>query len=669
MVAKGMAALFAKVQANPKDERLLHRVLALIADIRNVPERAAAAMELSSMLVDAAPREAMRIAHMVYRADRTSLQALEVVIACLKKLGRAAKAEILSNELRKLHGLQKIEGPPDADRQVIMTPRGAKEKKPFPKKPEFSSGPDISRSAHAEPSLRHEPVEKPLAPPRSVRSEFSLIAPLGNDQIIGASANNIPGFSELDLKEFSQIAAIANATPEEYVPDSLPWGAGSPDPGSPGAPASPNEGVRGGFVAPEPTSIDAAIAASMDNPDEMFQSATEPEEESAPVKSGPVGGSNQAGESPRKTVLSVNFEPGASPSPVVTPDATFGDKERHTQISGYRSPIKKSVKSEAKSESPPAYVHDATDEDANEDMIAAAELFDYYWQQGFMKEARDLLNQTAAVCSEAHWWRARKNLLRSSRIGRTTEEIRGQGKAPSVVEVTKTSVAEGGPLTMIPEPPAGLSAAPYKASSLTSVAAVAAVPPAPVIPVTSALPGAPLASEPFWAPLLAELASLAAKAEAVKGRMQRSPRVKLSKGDHRLDVAVTGALETVADQSVLWEMVQALWGAAPGQDCLDFLKKKQLTRATPGFWGIYLDAMLGVGQHRAALQEIRSTLKEHRQLPWASAAYARIPLVLELLSVRSFKWEEADGVAALLEKVSKRQAPLARGLFVGTEQR
>ena len=685
MAAKGMAALFNRVQANPKDERLLNRVLSLISDIRNVPERAAAALEFAAMIVEPLPREAMRLAHMVYRADRNSLQALEVVIACLRKLGRVAKAEILANELRKLHGLQRIEGPPDADRQVIMTPRGRKASK---KSPALSPKNEDQFPHAVDDSLRQD-----LRPGgRGIRSEFSLIAPIADGGIQGGSANNIPGFSELDLKDFSQIAAIANAIPDDFVPDPMPWG-GAQKEFFPEIEAQIDE--SGVNLHLEPARVNSDNSAGVIDPKDMFP---------VPIRSNNVDEGGKK-ESPRHTVLSINLDPSESPA---KKDAQIGfnSEDRHTHVSAYRGPHKLEKKdspgsSEESSKNPkgnPAAIDffdaagnsdDSLESDSNEDMVAAAELFDYYWQQGFMREARDLLNQTAAICSEAHWWRARKNLLRSSRIGRMT------GAAPAKEKGNRKQIPQKDEETNLKptaQPQAQSGAPPPPISSfagfdLSSLMNESANGPAPGdgagknIPVTAPPKSAldislskPLSPSAFWPPLQSELASLTYKAESLRGLMMRSSSPDKKSSAPRFSPPpvpkfapeVSGAIETIADSVLLWDMVQALWGEAPGQDCIDFLKKRGLTRASTGFWGCYMYALLGTSQHRFALHEVRAVLKEKRLLPWANAAYARLPIILDRLSVRSIVWEEAEGVQTLIDRVGIRQPPLARGLFVAT---
>jgi hypothetical protein len=98
---KGLDLFLEKIRATPRPT-LVTRYLALIADLPTEEEKTRRALDLADALVAKKPAEAMRIAHMVFTADRANLRALDIVIASMKVRGRDGKAEVLRNERAKL---------------------------------------------------------------------------------------------------------------------------------------------------------------------------------------------------------------------------------------------------------------------------------------------------------------------------------------------------------------------------------------------------------------------------------------------------------------------------------------------------------------------------------------------------------------------------------------
>src|SRR5690606_21165149 len=48
------------------------------------------------------------------------------------------------------------------------------------------------------------------------------------------------------------------------------------------------------------------------------------------------------------------------------------------------------------------------------DADVVVEMFDFYWRQGSIREARELLEKTAEEASQQSWWKARKLILEKS---------------------------------------------------------------------------------------------------------------------------------------------------------------------------------------------------------------------------------------------------------------
>jgi len=104
-MSKGLAKLLDSITNNP-DQRLIDRYLALITDIENESEKRARALDLAATLVNQKSDEAMRIAHMVFKADPQNLRSLDIIIESLEDRGSKGKAAVLRNERAKLVSLK-----------------------------------------------------------------------------------------------------------------------------------------------------------------------------------------------------------------------------------------------------------------------------------------------------------------------------------------------------------------------------------------------------------------------------------------------------------------------------------------------------------------------------------------------------------------------------------
>jgi hypothetical protein len=182
----------------------------------------------------------------------------------------------------------------------------------------------------------------------------------------------------------------------------------------------------------------------------------------------------------------------------------------------------------------------------------------------------------------------------------------------------------------------------------------------------------------FWGPLRQTLGRLAQvkallvppsrRAERVRHLIRSSPRAeRLPQAFIETLVGLDQRLAGVAPADVLalqWNLLQGLWGSAPDGACAAVLEELGLTRATPGFWGMYLDGLIAAGSGRRALVEIRRALAEKPHLVWARIAWTRLPRIWTGLKVHGFGWSEDDGVPALLERLAVRPAPKLSGLLL-----
>jgi hypothetical protein len=279
-------------------------------------------------------------------------------------------------------------------------------------------------------------------------------------------------------------------------------------------------------------------------------------------------------------------------------------------------------------------------------------LIDRYLRQGYLGEARELLRQTASSCDQEPWWQARKALVDRS------------DRHPPLADPAAA--------------PQGLGRARSPRSSHSSVddrAAASSHSSSDPLPAPSALRG-----DDFWRPLQTELGRLSQSSKsllvplarvqrlqmllAANGRGQALPAAfvrALAEMDHRLP-----GVDGERLLAIKWDLVQGLWGGAPDRACALVLEELGLTRATPGFWGLYLDALIAGGNARKALVEINRALVERPHLTWARLAWARLPLVWSALGVRGWTWAEDEGVTALLARLAERPRPKLAGLVAAS---
>ncbi len=113
-----------------------------------------------------------------------------------------------------------------------------------------------------------------------------------------------------------------------------------------------------------------------------------------------------------------------------------------------------------------------------------------------------------------------------------------------------------------------------------------------------------------------------------------------------------------------WDVMQGIWGEKPDGITIALLRELNLSRATRGFWGFYLDALLARGAGRKVLVEVATVVARERQLSWAKTGWQRLPTAWRQLGVRGFDWQEDEGVDALLNRLSQRPRQTLRSLLL-----
>lgn len=250
---------------------------------------------------------------------------------------------------------------------------------------------------------------------------------------------------------------------------------------------------------------------------------------------------------------------------------------------------------------------------------AVIELFDYYWRQGFVNEARQLLQQSAPAASQEAWWQARHAQVEKS-------------KMPFVPKLEAADLETR--VTLSPAAPT------FWAELRDEMKRVAGN-------------GKPLMVPLHRIEKLTKLFRTRPRATELPDEFLRA----LVEIDHRM-----AGLPPADVLNLKWNLFQGLWGEAPDLTCAEALVELGLNVASPAFFGLYLDALVAGGSPRKALVEIQRILPEKSQLAWANVAWRRLPLVFNLLDVHGFNWSEDDGVPALLALLKRRPRQKLAGI-------
>ncbi len=171
--------------------------------------------------------------------------------------------------------------------------------------------------------------------------------------------------------------------------------------------------------------------------------------------------------------------------------------------------------------------------------------------------------------------------------------------------------------------------------------------------------------------LLAELGRIAAREEVTSFMAHLGKEsTKETQGDGSLETIDPDSLRELMArldsgqgwEKVAWDLLQGLWGPCPNEQTREVLEACSLSHQTPGFWGFYLDALCQTGDFRRALWEVRTTLKDRPTLPWVEVATRRLPQIWNGMGVRGIHWQPEDGVATLLQQLSRSPLPMMAGL-------
>lgn len=181
----------------------------------------------------------------------------------------------------------------------------------------------------------------------------------------------------------------------------------------------------------------------------------------------------------------------------------------------------------------------------------------------------------------------------------------------------------------------------------------------------------------FWSKLLGEFGHLEAATAQPQGWAQALGSLKLRAENRRepLPESFWQALAEIPQEQlaepdmsqnvqVMFEILVPLVDEDTATAFGLLIEKLQLTRAHPGYWGLYLDTLVLRGLSRRALVEVRLLLNLNPQPVWAAVAWPRLTKIWAALAVRGFDWREEAGVMALIKGLERRPKAKASGLVV-----
>ncbi|MBM4253869.1 MAG: hypothetical protein FJ146_18020 [Deltaproteobacteria bacterium] len=183
----------------------------------------------------------------------------------------------------------------------------------------------------------------------------------------------------------------------------------------------------------------------------------------------------------------------------------------------------------------------------------------------------------------------------------------------------------------------------------------------------------------FWDPLHARMAKvdwdqvlteMLQQRESLLETLEKAAPLKFPLPPEAISAIITQfQAQVISEPTValtqLWDIIQGIWGDKPDAVIVTLLQDLNLTRATRGFWGFYLDALLARGSARRVLFEVATVVARERQLSWAKTGWQRLPTAWRQLGLRGFQWQEDEGVDALLTRLRQRPRQMMSSLILG----
>lgn len=628
-MSRGLDAILERIKQSPSST-LVSRYLSLVAELDDEGEKARRALAVAGVIQATRPVEALNIAHMVYATGYEPLAALDVMIQTLEARGRHGKAAALRSERERL---EKAGAGAQADARRVRPPSLDLDSEADDDAPQLRAATtvqlDDDESGARVDALQDETSVEPAA--------------AVGEPVFAVKGRAAPRATGLPQSSRAALSAV-------------PWLSTHKVTGSPGVgPGRERIIVPPKPAAPAPPAAEPSLGLDSNSSleiDRLFDSqiGSVPEQASAqafPAAASAVPAPAATPEAPAQPDLARPpgvpdlVEVASHPAPLGAKLDLFAIYGKSAREAGIEAEAQASRSAARQPEAPPAV--------AATGLGAAVELFDHYWRQGFVEEARDVLVQTASISGHEPWWQARNAL-----VSKSAAALAGRFDVPAaramLLETDDAAAAAARALAF------GQAALPREAAA----ALVVVSPPSKSID---------------WKSLYEELVRTAARQRLPVASPARRELLGLALAGKPLPEGFLKALAAVGGQhlnerarQLLWELVHALWSAGLDEGCYVLLKTLGLHDTEPRWLGLYLDALLATGRVTQLLPALRRALHQSGRAPlldWARIGMQRLPRAWDALGVTGFPWSEDEGVAALLVKLDARPRPRLRSLVGG----
>ncbi len=98
-MSTGLDRILERIVSDPEDKILRNRFITLVSELPDESEKITYIIKLAEVFLYILPREAMRFANMVFKADPENIEALEIIAHGLDAIDRESKAEVIRQQI------------------------------------------------------------------------------------------------------------------------------------------------------------------------------------------------------------------------------------------------------------------------------------------------------------------------------------------------------------------------------------------------------------------------------------------------------------------------------------------------------------------------------------------------------------------------------------------
>jgi hypothetical protein len=695
----GLDKILEKIKADPTRRVLHNRYLVLVSDLSDTEEKFRRTIDLANIYLTINPAEAMQVANMVYSVDRNNIRSLELIIKCFELLGKMEQANLIRVELQNVRQKATIQQNSDLAFQrsnysnfepAALDPDSRASNSSFLRSAadRESDDEDDSASSEAAENNSDDKDESEDDDPANSGRGYSFRESFGSDSKENSSfrpADDKSGeggeggegwipdgdgeshredmrfAAELDLIDLNSVSGIhqegelsdlnyvdlalaaeeneKRAFKQQKMPDVaetyvIPVAAG----------ADPLDFT----VAADQEMLDLFSPGRMDGAALGNFSQAEDEDVTAiglEVASAGLGRGPNVGASPKRQAF--NGQPG-EPSNEENPYAPKRSLAKNQDQMGYVVPETNVVALE----------------DQDIEVEAVLDSLFVVNEPGRISDQNVFYSDTRAKDGEGNRNQG------GGQVGEKNADFGGFQDQLEVPEFRSFEVSQHQPRTNFrqtrdePEYTRRASLPDMEPESRSIVPLGSHSKQSQELPKNSrqsgespsVLSSVPLDIDSFWGIIAIELMKVS-RTHKIPKRPDQDMIFLETASDDRLVEELLERRGMLATGDVAWEIVQAIWGAAPNKAGYLFLNKMGLKHKSIGFWGIYLDCLVAAGYPRKAKYEIFLALTAKRSLEWAQVAWFRLPGILRALGLKQFVWRKDEGIQPLIDHLSRR-APL-----------